>query len=158
MQQIHLQMLNFFIERFDIKKGRSFLLLPFFLFVISCASVDLARYGKVSLHNTGDSNSFVFAVNEEFEKLNIDSPKDPKNPKMTKAESRLLIALLKQKKYCLDKNNNALFTITSRQEKIYDMTFAHLIEQNYHAKPITPRMYFGQCNDIKSLDNNNSKK
>jgi hypothetical protein len=45
----------------------------------------------------------------------------------------------------MDRSRTPLFTITSRQEKIYDMTFAHLIEESYNARPVAPRMYFGQC-------------
>jgi hypothetical protein len=56
-----------------------------------------------------------------------------------------LTNLLKEQKYCLNDSGYPSFIITSRQEKIYDMTFAHLIEQNYNARPIAPRMYFGQC-------------
>jgi P-type E1-E2 ATPase len=94
---------------------------------------------------TGDNNSFIFSVNDEFSQVSKKSPIDKKNPKITEAESELLTALLEQKKYCLDKSGEAHFIITSRQEKIFDMTFAHLIEQNYKARPIAPRMYFGQC-------------
>ena len=64
---------------------------------------------------------------------------------MTQAEAKLLTSLLKEQKYCLSDSGSPSFIITSRQEKIYDMTFAHLIEQNYNARPIAPRMYFGQC-------------
>lgn len=130
---------------FSYKKGRSFLLLPFFLCAISCKNIDPAQYGRVTLHNTGDNNSFIFSVNDEFSQISKKSPIDKKNPRITEAESKLLMALLEQKKYCLDKNGDPHFLITSRQEKIFDMTFAHLIEQNYRARPIAPRMYFGQC-------------
>ena len=126
------------------RNGRSFLLLPFFLFLISCAT-DLSRYGRITLHNTADNDSFVFSVSDEFLKINSTSTQDKKNPKMTEAESKLLTALLQQKKYCLDSYGSPFFTVTSRQEKIFDMTFAHLIEENYNARPIAPRMYFGRC-------------
>jgi len=127
-----------------LKKGRSFLLLPFFLLSISCHS-DPSNYGRVTLHNTADRDSFIFSVNDEFIKMNSASPQDKKNPKMTKAEAGLLALLLQQKKYCLDAAGNPIFTITSRQEKIFDMTFAHLIEESYNARPVAPRMYFGRC-------------
>ncbi len=128
----------------NLKKGRGFLLLPFFVSLISC-TYDPSKYGRVSPYNTADKNSFVFSVNDEFVQANANSPKDEKNPKMTKAEATLLTALLKQKKYCMSDKRMPSFTITSRQEKIYDMTFAHLIEENYNARPVAPRMYFGQC-------------
>jgi len=129
---------------FDYKKGGKLIFLPFFLFAISCAS-NSSKYGRVTLHNTADKNSFVFSASEEFTKVNAASPKDKKFPKMTQAEAKLLTSLLKEQKYCLSDSGSPSFIITSRQEKIYDMTFAHLIEQNYNARPIAPRMYFGQC-------------
>jgi hypothetical protein len=84
-------------------------------------------------------------VSDEFLSSNSNSPKDKVFSKMTKAEADLIKILLKQKKYCLNKDGIPFFVITSRQEKIYDMTYAHLIEQNYKARPIAPRMYFGKC-------------
>lgn len=127
------------------KKGRKiFFFLPFFVFAVSCIA-DLSRYGRVSLHSTSNKNSFVFSVSDEFLQLNSNSPKNPKLYQMTEAEYELLIKLLKQKKYCLTTFGKPVFVITSRQEKIYDMTFAHLIETNYNAKSVAPRMYFGQC-------------
>lgn len=138
-------MLKFSKFQFGYKKGRSFLLLPFFLFIVSCAG-DLSRYGRVTTHNTTtNKNSFVFAVNEQFLAENPNSKTDKKNPKMTEAEAKLLNSLLKQQSYCLNGYGSPVFIVTSRQEKIYDMTFAHLIEQNYNARPVTPRTYFGQC-------------
>ncbi len=131
-------------QKFSQKKGGSFLLLPFFLFVASCAGNPL-QYGRVTFHSNAGKDSFTFLVSEDFIKLNSTSPKDKKNPKMTKAEADLLVSLLKQKNHCSDKRGVPLFNITSRQEKIYDMTFAHLIEQNYNSKPVAPRMYFGRC-------------
>lgn len=128
----------------NYKKGGKLIFLPFFLFAISCAG-NSSKYGRVTLHNTADKNSFVFSASEEFTKVNVASPKDKKFPKMTQAEAKLLTNLLKEQKYCLDDSGYPSFIITSRQEKIYDMTFAHLIEQNYNARPIAPRMYFGQC-------------
>ena len=125
-------------------KGRSLVLLPFFICIISCAS-DPSRYGRVSPHNTADKNSFSFSVDEDFVAENLNSKPDEKNPKMSKAEAKLLAALLKQKKYCLNKNGSPLFRVTAKQEKVYDMTFAHLIEQNYRARPVAPKMYFGEC-------------
>lgn len=131
--------------KFNYKKGRSFLLLPFFIFMTYCA-VDLKMsHGRITLHNTGDKNSFIFLVDDEFIDANKNSPQDEYNPRMTVAESKLLLLLLREKKYCLNDAGNPIFTITSRQEKIFDVTFAHLIAENYRANPIAPRMYFGQC-------------
>lgn len=115
------------------------------LLMISCAELYQTRDGKISFLNTADKNSFSFSVSEEFIKANVDSKKDPKNPLMTKAESDLLGYLLKQKSYCLQRGRNPRFVITSQQERIYDATYAHLIEKSYNAKPIAPKTYFGQC-------------
>jgi hypothetical protein len=136
-------MLNF-LQKIIQKKGGSFLLLPFFMLVFSCTN-DLSQYGRITLYDANDNNAFSFTVNEDFLRDNAKSPKDKKDPRLTQAEAKLLYSLLKQQKYCFDKSGKLNFIITSRQEKIYDMTFAHLIEQNYNAKPVTPRMYFGQC-------------
>ncbi len=128
----------------NAKKGSSILLLPFFMAVISCQSPDLNKMGKLSFHNTGGRESFIFSVSDEFLEENKDSPPDEYNAKISKAEAKLLVKFLKQNSYC-DNDKTPSFLITSRQEKIFDMTFAHLIEQNYRAKPIVPRTYFGQC-------------
>lgn len=134
---------------FSLKKGSSHALLPFFIaqiFLLCSCSKDLSNYGRVTLHNTADKNSFIFSVNEEFLQKNRANEPDKKNPKLSKGEAVLLLALLKEKKYCVsEKSSSPLFIVTSRQEKIYDMTFAHLIEQSYNARPIAPRMYFGEC-------------
>ena len=129
---------------FDYKKGGKLIFLPFFLFAISCAG-NSSKYGRVTLHNTSDKNSFVFSASEEFTKVNAVSPKDKKFPKMTQAEAKLLTSLLKEQKYCLNDSGSPSFIITSRQEKIYDMTFAHLIEEIYKARPVAPLTYYGRC-------------
>jgi hypothetical protein len=136
------KMLNLF--KLSQKKGRSLLLLPFFVFTLSC-SHDFSQDGRVTLHDASDKNAFSFSVSDNFVRDNAKSPKDKKEPRMTQAEVKLLYNILKQQKYCLDGYGTPIFVITSRQEKIYDMTFAHLIEQNYNARPVTPHMYFGEC-------------
>ena len=140
-----MQILSFFKKKIFNKKGRALWLLPFFMFEISCVDSNLSQYGKVTPQSTSNRNSFVFSVSEDYLADNGDSKKDKKYPKMTEAEAKLLIKILKQQKYCYNKDSKLAFKITSRQEKIYDMTFSHLIEQNYRARPITPRMYYGEC-------------
>ena len=131
--------------KFIYQNGRRIFFLPFlFLMTFACAT-DPEEYGRVTLHNTSDKNSFIFSVSEDFVNSNSNSPADKKFFKMTQAEAKLLISLLEKKKYCLDSYGTPSIMITSRQEKIYDMTFAHLIEQSYKARPAVPRMYFGQC-------------
>lgn len=132
--------------QFFYKKGRKITLLPFlFLMAFSSCSLDPEKYGRITFHNTADSESFIFSVSEKFIDSTSDSKPDKKITEMSQAEAKLLIALLKKKKYCLNSFGNPKFNITSRQEKIYDMTFAHLIEENYNLRPIVPRMYFGKC-------------
>ncbi len=148
MLEIKLQLvktLSFLIVNQNLKKGRGFLLLPFLFFVISCSSYNSSDQGRVTFHNGEKQSSFVFLVNDSFIKENSSSSSDKNHPKMTVAESDLLFSLLKQKKSCLNKSGTPSFRIISRQEKVYDMTFAHLIENSYNAKPLTPRMYFGRC-------------
>jgi len=131
--------------KLNYKKGGSIFLLPFFVFVVSCS--DYSKYGQVVLHKGADkSASFSFSVSDEFISANSASPQDKERSKMSKAEVKLLESLMKEKKYCLNEDNKLDFTVTSRQEKIYDMTFAHLIEESYNAKPLAPRTYFGKCN------------
>ena len=120
------------------------MLLPFFMLVFSCAA-DLSRYGRVTLHHSVNKNSFLFSVNDEFLKDNSKSKLDKTHPKMSKAEVKLLKVLLNQQSYCLNRFGVPGFIITSRQQKVYDMTYAHLIESNYNTKSVAPRMYFGQC-------------
>jgi hypothetical protein len=104
-----------------------------------------SSYGKVTFYNSTNKNSFIFSVNEEYLQTNPHSKKDENYPQMTESEAKLLIRLLSQQNYCLNNDGKTLFKITSKQEKIYDITFSHLIEQNYNAKPVTPRTYFGEC-------------
>lgn len=114
------------------------------MFVISCA-VDPSKYGRVTFHGSSNKNAFIFFVSEEYLRANQASKQDKAYPKMTEAESELLVRLLKQSKNCINNDKKIFFKITSKQEKIYDMTFAHLIEQNYNARPVAPLMYYGEC-------------
>jgi hypothetical protein len=112
---------------------------------MQCCSENLSRHGRVVLSEASNKSSFIFSVNEEFLKKNPNSPKDKTFPKITEAELNLLNSLLDEKKYCTVNSRKPLFVINSRQEQIYDITFSHLIEQNYRARPVYPRTYFGQC-------------
>ena len=121
-------MLKSFVKKIIQKKGRSFLLLPFFICAMSC-SKDMSQFGRIILHDATNKLAFSFLVNDDFLRDNLKSPQDKKIPSMTQAEAQLLFLLLKQQKYCLN-GSSPLFVITSRQERIFDVTFAHLIEQN----------------------------
>ncbi len=114
-------------------------------FSVSACITNPSLYGKVRQYSASDKKSFVFSIDEEFLLKHQDSSKDDNYPLMTEAEVRLLRALLMQNDYCLNSEGKPSFVINSRQEKIYDVTFAHLIEQSYNARPAAPRMYFGVC-------------
>lgn len=127
-----------------LKKGSLILgLLPFFM-ATSCMP-DPTQYGRVVQRNAVNKDLFIFSVKQEYVTKHQDSPQDKTNPKITKAESELLYQLLKLQHYCINEKGDIVFTITSKQEKIYDMTFAALIEESYNARPLTPLMYYGQC-------------
>ncbi|MBM5782331.1 MAG: hypothetical protein FJ368_02800 [Pelagibacterales bacterium] len=125
-------------------------LLPFFVFLVSCEG-DLSRYGKVERSAAKSGDYFIFSVSEEYNKSYPNSEPDVQNPKITKAENKLLTKLLQKKGYCISEDGDAKFKITSKQEKVFDMTFAHLIEQHYNARPITPVIYYGRCFDEKAI-------
>ncbi|MFM7620491.1 MAG: hypothetical protein ACKO47_02665, partial [Alphaproteobacteria bacterium] len=85
---------------------------------------------------------------EDFlEKNSKDLQKEVKNAgaKISIVEYNFLKKLLKEKKFCFNQNNDLDFTIVSRQERIYDMTFSHLIATSYKARELAPRSYFGEC-------------
>ncbi len=131
---------------------RIFVVVSLFFLVTtsSCAERKDLKHGRVTMHDSMDKNSFTFSVSDEFLLSNKDSPEDKENPKMSVAESGLLKKVLKDRHYCLNKYGSPVFSIKTRQEKIYDITFAHLIESNYNARSVLTRMYFGQC-DSPSL-------
>lgn len=115
------------------------------LILSSCVSSADLNSAKLSFFNSANKKAFSFVVSEDFLRRHFDSDASPVYPKMTKAEMRVLTKLLKNNKYCINKNGELSFKITSKQEKIYDMTFPNLIERNYRAKPIAPTTYFGEC-------------
>ncbi len=140
MRQIHNTLKKSFTKKSRMILGS----LLFFILVASCASRDLSQYGRVTFYGQ-DSKNFTFFVSEEYMRANRDSKPDKNNPRMSKAETELLLNLLEKSSYCVNDQGKTLYRITSKQEKIYDMTFAHLIEQNYNARPVTPMMYYGEC-------------
>lgn len=124
----------------------AFLIRIFLLLLLpSCLSQFDLNSAKLSFFNSGSKKTFSFSVSEDFNLHNIHSKPSVEHPKMSKAEEKLLIKFLKNNKYCINKNGKLSFKITSKQEKIYDVTFANLIEKNYRAKPIAPTTYFGEC-------------
>ncbi|MBL6664638.1 MAG: hypothetical protein ISQ34_02210 [Rickettsiales bacterium] len=121
---------------------QNFLVISLLAFLLqSCA--DPSKYGVVKTH--GDKNSFMFLVSEDFSKKHKHSKSDPLNPRISKAESKLLSSLLERERICTDNSISPSYVITSKQEKIYDATYASLIEENYNAKSITPLTFYGRC-------------
>lgn len=138
-----MQKLNSIVDIVKFKKGGLIARwLPFFI-LTACA--DFSHCGKVVQNNSMNKDSFIFSVSEEYLEENKKSKIDKNHPKMTKSESRLLKYILKEQGYCINEDNKIAFRINSRQEKIYDMTFAYLIAESYNARPVTPRMYYGEC-------------
>jgi hypothetical protein len=115
----------------------------------SCSTALDSNYAKLSLSNSVGKKTFSFAVDEEFLKRNIKSKPSALYSKMSVAELKLLMKFLRKNKYCINKSGDLSFKISSRQERIYDVTFSELIEQNYNAKPVSPVTYFGECIDLE---------
>lgn len=113
---------------------------------MSCSKIDVGRYGKVSLYkSTSKSPTFLFKVEESYIAKTSSSKQDDEHPLLNKAQVNLLNQILISQKLCLDQYNYPKFKITSKQQRIYDVTFANLIEQSYNAKPVTPLTFFGRC-------------
>jgi hypothetical protein len=111
----------------------------------SCVNSDYFKYGKITFHATAEHNFFVFTVDDNFYKQYKNSPNNVDHPRLSDEEYKMLRALLKNKKYCIENYINPQFEIISRQEKIFDTTFPKLIAENYNAKPLTPVSYYGKC-------------
>jgi hypothetical protein len=124
-----------------------FLVIILILTIQSCTKYyDTDKYGKVSMYkSSSNSTAFLFKVEEGFAAKSFNSKRDKEHPLMNKAQVDLLNQILVDKKLCLGQYNYPKFRITSKQERIYDVTFANLIEQNYNTKPIVPLTYFGKC-------------
>ncbi len=124
----------------------------FIVFLASSCMANFAKYGKVELYNNystvnvkSGSRHFTFRIREIFEKKYGTKERDEKHPILSKSEADLLNKIMKKEGYCLDFDEEPSYVITSKQEKIYDITFANLIEQNYNARPVSPKTFFGKC-------------
>lgn len=115
------------------------------LILIQSCSQDLSRYGKVKEYRSANGVAFLFKVEESFTNSHNSTNRDKGQSMMNGDETSLLNRLLVKGKLCLDQYNYPNYKITSKQKKIYDITFANLIEQNYNAKSVTPLTYYGQC-------------
>jgi hypothetical protein len=114
-------------------------------FVTSCAAGLDSDSAKLTIFNSANKKTFSFVVSEHFIKSHSTSKPSALYSKMTVAELKLLMKFLENNKYCINKNGELSFQINSKQEKIYDVTFSSLIEQNYNARPVSPTTYFGEC-------------
>jgi hypothetical protein len=115
------------------------------ILLTSCSLTKINDTGRVDL-NDASGISFNFSINEERTNKDFSLSKDKNYPEMTELSAKLLMKILKRKKYCLNKEGKIDFMILSRQEKIYDITYSGLIEQSYSAKkPLSPIIYYGKC-------------
>ena len=120
--------------------------LLFLVFMISCEVVRFNNdSAKLSFFNSASTKAFSFVIDDEFIQSHSSSKPSALYPKMNVAELKLLTQFLRDNKYCINKNGELSFKINSKQEKVYDVTFSSLIEQNYNAKPVSPTTYFGEC-------------
>jgi hypothetical protein len=100
---------------------------------------------KLSFFSSANKKAFSFVIDGKFIEKNNKSRPSALYPKMNVAELQLLMNFLRDNNYCINENGELSFKINSKQEKIYDVTFSSLIEQNYNAKPVSPTTYFGEC-------------
>lgn len=111
----------------------------------SCTNPDHLKYGKISFQATSQNEYFTFTVDDNFYKKYKNSANHKEHPRLSEEEFKMLNTLLKSKKYCVKKTFNPNFEILSRQEKIFDATFAKLIAESYNAKSVSPVSYYGRC-------------
>ena len=125
--------------------GKVFSLLACIILIQSCVNPDYLKYGKVSFQATAQNNFFTYTVDDSFYKKYKNSANNKNHPRLSDEEFKMLNVLLKEKKYCIKNSFNPSFEILSRQEKIYDATFAKLIAENYNSKSVSPVSYYGRC-------------
>lgn len=115
----------------------------------SCVHENITQYGNIrTLENNGKERNFMFLVNDDELKKIYEFKYSNKKDIISKIEIELLEQLLHKHKLCT-KKNKLKYQIKSKQEKIYDKTFSHLIRQNYNLRPSVPTTYFGKCIEIK---------
>lgn len=128
-----------------IKQKASFFLLSMLIITTSCKNPDYLKYGRITFHVASQSDYFVYTVDDIFYKKYKNSPNNKKHPRLSDEEYKMLITLLREGKYCLKKSLNPDFEIISRQEKIYDVTFAKVIAESLNSKSLYPVSYYGRC-------------
>ncbi|NCA27780.1 MAG: hypothetical protein EBS92_00695 [Proteobacteria bacterium] len=128
-----------------MKMGKTFFFLACAIFTQSCTNPDYFKYGKISFQATAQNDFFTYTVDDSFYKKYKNSANNKNHPRLSDEEFKMLNVLLKEKKYCIKNSFNPSFEILSRQEKIYDATFAKLIAENYNSKSVSPVSYYGRC-------------
>lgn len=110
----------------------------------ACGTTDYSKYATLSTYDRGSKRAFSLVVKGDFAKK---IPKDDynENKHISNSEIKILEKLLKQNKYCLNKDGKLSFVVLWRQDEIYDVTFADLVVQSYNARALTPLTYFGEC-------------
>jgi hypothetical protein len=125
------------------------LLYHFLLLLLVSSCVNSFVYdknsAKLSLFKSANKKAFSFVIDSKLIEKNANSKPSALYPKMNVAEIKLLMNFLRDNNYCINQSGELSFKINSKQEKIYDITFSSLIEQNYNAKPVSPTTYFGEC-------------
>jgi len=116
-----------------------------FLSLHSCTNQDYYKHGKLTFHATSTKEFFIFNVDDSFYKKYKNSANNSQHPRLSDEEYKMLIALLKKHEYCNKNSFQPKFEIISRQEKIYDATFASLIAKTINSKSLTPVSYYGSC-------------
>lgn len=116
-----------------------------FLSLHSCTNQDYFKHGKLTFHATSTKEYFIFNVDDSFYKKYKNSANNSQHPRLSDEEYKMLIALLKKHEYCNKNSFQPKFEIISRQEKIYDATFASLIAKTINSKSLTPVSYYGSC-------------
>jgi hypothetical protein len=79
------------------------------IFLSACVNEDYFKYGKITFHATSDKNFFVFSVDDNFYKKYKNSPNNKIHPRLSDEEYKMLKALLKNKKYCIE--NSTAYSI-----------------------------------------------
>lgn len=116
----------------------------FFLLLSSCVSTSV-RDARVQFDES-DKTSFVFFIEHRNRAGHLNVERSELHPQLTKEEARVLDKILRKQGSCsLNNDKIPSFQVISRQEEVYDVTYAGLIEQNYNPRPVAPIMYFGRC-------------
>lgn len=114
------------------------------IILLSSCSQDYDKLVKIRFYNSINVKEFSFVFNADF--LEKDkSLQDKEHPKLTKMQSKIVQELLKKNNYCINNSQKLIFTITSKQTELYDVTVADFDKIKYRSRPLSPVTYFGKC-------------